>query len=52
VLNPGWALTTRYYDPALNKKDFAAAFRHLGDRYIRHNPNAADGLSAGRGQDR
>jgi predicted SnoaL-like aldol condensation-catalyzing enzyme len=29
----------------VNRRDYAAAFRHLGDRYIQHNPNAADGLA-------
>ena len=32
-----------FYDKALNQKDFAAASRYFGDRYIQHNPLAADG---------
>ena len=32
-----------FYEAGVNRRDFAAAFRHLGDRYIQHNPNAADG---------
>jgi predicted SnoaL-like aldol condensation-catalyzing enzyme len=32
-----------FYDKAINQKDFAAASVHLGDKYIQHNPLAADG---------
>jgi predicted SnoaL-like aldol condensation-catalyzing enzyme len=32
-----------FYDKAINKKDFEAASVHLGDKYIQHNPLAADG---------
>ena len=32
-----------FYDKAINKKDFDAARVHLGERYIQHNPRAADG---------
>nr|WP_315392373.1 nuclear transport factor 2 family protein [uncultured Duganella sp.] len=32
-----------FYDKALNQKDADAALKYLGDRYIQHNPNAADG---------
>jgi predicted SnoaL-like aldol condensation-catalyzing enzyme len=32
-----------FYEAGVNRRDFAAAFRHLGDRYIQHNPTAADG---------
>lgn len=31
------------YEAALNAKDFAAASRFLGPRYVQHNPAAADG---------
>jgi predicted SnoaL-like aldol condensation-catalyzing enzyme len=31
------------YDAALNQKDFDAASKYLGARYIQHNPAAADG---------
>ena len=33
-----------FYDKALNQKDFAAAAKFLGPRYVQHNPNAADGI--------
>ena len=32
-----------FYDAAINDKDFAAASVYLGDKYIQHNPLAADG---------
>jgi predicted SnoaL-like aldol condensation-catalyzing enzyme len=32
-----------FYDAAINKKDFEAARKYMGDRYIQHNPVAADG---------
>jgi predicted SnoaL-like aldol condensation-catalyzing enzyme len=32
-----------FYDKAINQKDFAAASVHLGDKYVQHNPLAADG---------
>jgi len=32
-----------FYDKAINQKDFAAASVYLGDKYIQHNPLAADG---------
>ncbi|WP_150667409.1 nuclear transport factor 2 family protein [Pandoraea anhela] len=33
-----------FYEAGLNRKDFAAARQYLGDKYIQHNPNAADGI--------
>lgn len=33
-----------FYDKALNQKDFEAAAKHFGPRYIQHNPSAADGI--------
>ena len=33
-----------FYEKALNQKDFEAAARHFGPRYIQHNPVAADGI--------
>ncbi|AKM32384.1 polyketide cyclase [Pandoraea faecigallinarum] len=33
-----------FYDAGLNRKDFAAARQYLGDKYVQHNPNAADGV--------
>jgi len=32
-----------FYDKAINQKDFDAASKYLGSRYVQHNPNAADG---------
>ena len=32
-----------FYDLAINKKDFDAASKFLGNRYVQHNPGAADG---------
>lgn len=36
-------LVIAFYNKALNEKDFDAASRYLGERYIQHNPTAADG---------
>ena len=33
-----------FYDAAINKKDFEAARKYIGDRYVQHNPGAADGI--------
>jgi len=32
-----------FYQKAINEKDFEAAEKYLGDKYIQHNPMAADG---------
>lgn len=32
-----------FYEKGLNQKDAEAALKYVGDRYIQHNPNAADG---------
>lgn len=32
-----------FYEKALNQKDFEAAARHFGPRYIQHNPLVPDG---------
>jgi predicted SnoaL-like aldol condensation-catalyzing enzyme len=32
-----------FYEKGLNHKDADAALAHVGDRYVQHNPNAADG---------
>ena len=32
-----------FYENGVNRRDYAAAFKNLGDRYIQHNPNAVDG---------
>lgn len=36
-------LVLEFYDLALNGKDFDAASKYLGDRYIQHNPGAGEG---------
>jgi len=33
-----------FYDEALNQKDFEAASKYFGPRYIQHNPGAPDGI--------
>ncbi|MFO1162971.1 MAG: nuclear transport factor 2 family protein [Reyranellaceae bacterium] len=33
-----------FYEKGLNQKDFEAAARHFGPRYIQHNPGAPDGI--------
>jgi predicted SnoaL-like aldol condensation-catalyzing enzyme len=33
----------QFYEAAINQKDFDAASKFLGPRYIQHNPRAADG---------
>ena len=33
-----------FYDKALNQKDFDAAAKYFGPRYIQHNPTAPDGI--------
>jgi len=38
-----------FYDKGLNQKDFEAASKHFGDRYVQHNPNAADGPAGFKG---
>ena len=32
-----------FYEKGLNQKDADAALQYVGDRYVQHNPNAADG---------
>jgi predicted SnoaL-like aldol condensation-catalyzing enzyme len=32
-----------FYEKGLNQKDFEAAAKYFGPRYIQHNPNAPDG---------
>lgn len=32
-----------FYDKAINQKNADAAIAHIGNRYVQHNPNAADG---------
>jgi len=38
-----------FYDKALNQKDFDAASKYLGSRYIQHNPGAPDGIEGLKG---
>lgn len=33
-----------FYEKGLNQKDFDAAARHFGPKYIQHNPGAPDGI--------
>lgn len=33
-----------FYEKALNQKDFEAAAKHFGSKYIQHNPTAPDGI--------
>lgn len=33
-----------FYEKALNQKDFDAAAKHFGPKYIQHNPTAPDGI--------
>ena len=33
------------YEKGINQKDFEAAAKHFGERYIQHNPRAADGTA-------
>ena len=32
-----------FYEKGLNQKDADGAIAYMGDRYVQHNPNAADG---------
>jgi len=34
----------KFYEAGLNRKDADAALKYVGNRYVQHNPNAADGL--------
>jgi len=36
-------IVQEFYELAVNKKDFEAASKYLGQRYIQHNQQAADG---------
>ncbi|CAB3705684.1 hypothetical protein LMG3431_05685 [Achromobacter pestifer] len=37
------AAVLAFYEQGLNQKDADAALKYVGDRYVQHNPNAADG---------
>jgi len=36
-------LVIEFYNKSINDKDYEAAAQYLGDKYIQHNPTAADG---------
>ena len=38
-----------FYDTAINKKDFEAASKYFGPKYIQHNPGAPDGIEGFKG---
>ena len=38
-----------FYDQAINQKDFEAASKYLGSRYVQHNPTAPDGAAGLKG---
>jgi len=38
-----------FYEKALNQKDFDAAAKYVGPRYIQHNPSAPDGIEGLKG---
>ncbi|MGE0113562.1 MAG: ester cyclase [Steroidobacteraceae bacterium] len=35
-----------FYEALINQKDFEAASKYLGNRYVQHNPMAPDGVEA------
>ena len=37
------AAVLAFYEKGLNQKDAEGALRYVGERYVQHNPNAADG---------
>jgi predicted SnoaL-like aldol condensation-catalyzing enzyme len=37
-------LVIEFYEKAINQKDFEAASKYFGSRYVQHNPNAPDGI--------
>ena len=38
-----------FYEAGLNKKDFEAAAKYFGPKYIQHNPGAPDGVEGFKG---
>ena len=40
---------TEFYDLAINQKNFEAASKFIGPRYVQHNPGAADGAEGLKG---
>jgi len=37
-------VVVEFYEKGLNQKDFDAASKYFGPRYVQHNPTAADGI--------
>jgi predicted SnoaL-like aldol condensation-catalyzing enzyme len=37
-------MVLEFYEAGLNKKDFEAASKYFGPKYIQHNPGAPDGI--------
>ena len=42
-------VVVQFYDAAIIQKDFEAASKFIGPRYVQHNPRAADGLEGLKG---
>jgi len=42
-------IVLEFYDKALNQKDFEAASKYFGSRYVQHNPNVPDGIDSFKG---
>jgi predicted SnoaL-like aldol condensation-catalyzing enzyme len=42
-------IVVEFYDKALNQKDFEAASKYFGPRYVQHNPNVPDGIESFKG---
>jgi predicted SnoaL-like aldol condensation-catalyzing enzyme len=42
-------IVIEFYDKALNQKDFEAASKYFGPRYVQHNPNVPDGIESFKG---
>src|SRR5712691_10286480 len=42
-------MVVEFYDKAINQKDFEAAAKYFGPRYIQHNPTAPDGIEGFKG---
>ena len=38
-----------FYEAGLNRKDFEAASKYIGPRYVQHNPGAQDGIEGFKG---
>jgi predicted SnoaL-like aldol condensation-catalyzing enzyme len=42
-------VVVEFYDAAINRKDFEAAAKFFGPRYVQHNPMAPDGIEGFKG---